>query len=99
MHYPRQDSNLPHKTQENQRIPARRGTDSGTVADAGTLDRVAAALRSLSPADRTQLAAMLTGGHPEGKDGMTGTLSGPSANSQTQGAVNAMLARTLSGKP
>jgi hypothetical protein len=91
--YPRQDSNDHPKIQEKQEIPAQDGTDSGTVADAGTLDRLAAALRNLSPADRAQLAAMLTAGQEqaEGKGGMPGTLSGPSASSQPQGPVNAIL--------
>ncbi len=52
-------------TQENTskpRFPAPRGTESGTLANADPLDALAATLRTLSPADRARLAAMLAQG-------------------------------------
>jgi hypothetical protein len=58
---PRQDSNEPQNTRENRGIQGQGGTDSGTPADAGKMEALAAALLSLSPADRERLAAMLTG--------------------------------------
>jgi hypothetical protein len=57
--YPQGDSNEPQKSREKQGFPAQRGTDSGTVTDAATLEALAAALAKLSPADRDRLAAML----------------------------------------
>jgi hypothetical protein len=65
--YPQGDSNEPHNTRENRGIQGQGGTDSGTPADAGRLEALAAALLSLSPEDRARLAALLSG-QAEGKD-------------------------------
>jgi hypothetical protein len=46
---------------ENKGIPGPGGTDSGTPADAGKVEALAAALLSLTPEDRARLAAMLAG--------------------------------------
>jgi hypothetical protein len=57
--YPQGDSNDTSKTAGNQAIPRQGGTDSGTPADASTVEALAAALSGLSAADRARLAAML----------------------------------------
>lgn len=57
--YPQGDSNNPHESLEKQPIPDPSGTDSGTPSDAVDLDALAAALQSLSPADRARLATLL----------------------------------------
>jgi hypothetical protein len=59
--YARRDSNILQNPQEKQVVSTERGTDSGTPKDAGTLDRLAAELMKLSPADREGLAALLLG--------------------------------------
>ena len=59
--YPQGDSNECQNTRENRGIQGQGGTDSGTPADAGKVEALAAALLSLSPADRERLAAMLAG--------------------------------------
>lgn len=62
LQYPQGDSKEP-------RIPAGKpgsdrpgGTDSGTLADAGNLDKLATALLALSPDERARLAALLVAG-------------------------------------
>jgi hypothetical protein len=60
-HYPRQDSNKSHKSEENTSTLHQRGADSGTLADADTVGRLATELLRLSPADRERLAALLLG--------------------------------------
>jgi hypothetical protein len=70
--YPQGDSNQTQNSLEKQGFPAQRGTDSGTLADAGKVEALAAALLSLSDADRARLAALLgqgTAKQSEGKDG------------------------------
>jgi hypothetical protein len=53
------DSNEPQEPKENVQVSDPGGTDSGTPADAGTVEALAAALQTLSPADRARLAALL----------------------------------------
>jgi hypothetical protein len=66
--YPQGDSNEPRKTQEKMGFCGPGGTDSGTVTDSGTLDRLAAELMKLNAADRERLAALLVPGNkPEGR--------------------------------
>jgi hypothetical protein len=55
------DSNEPNKTRGNQGISGQGGTDSGTPADPGRVEALAAELMKLSPTDRERLAAMLLG--------------------------------------
>lgn len=69
MAYPQGDSNESQKHRENMGVLGPGGTDSGTPADAGDLETIAAALRGLSPADRARLAALLIGEQGEGMDG------------------------------
>jgi hypothetical protein len=64
---PQGDSNDPQKTLENTRYSGQGGTDSGTPADAGTVEALAAAVKALSPADRASLAALLLPDKPEGR--------------------------------
>jgi hypothetical protein len=71
--YPQGDSNDPPKNPEKQALPDSGGTDSGTPADAGTVEALTAALLRLSAADRARLAAMLLAQQPERADGDTGS--------------------------
>src|SRR5262249_44352774 len=69
---PQGDSKAPQEPREKPGSPGMRGTDSGTLQDAGTVEALAAALQALSPADRARLAALLVGqptGQGEGKGG------------------------------
>lgn len=50
-----------HKTAGKQEPTPKSGTDSGTPADAGALESLAAALMNLSPEDRARLAALIAG--------------------------------------
>ena len=65
---PQGDSKEPLKSPEKQALHGPSGTDSGTPADAGTLDALAAALLGLSAEDRARLAAMLLA--PAAVDGL-----------------------------
>jgi hypothetical protein len=49
------------KNLEKQGFHAQRGTDSGTPADAGQVEALAAELMKLSAADRGRLAALILG--------------------------------------
>jgi hypothetical protein len=70
-HYAWRDANLPQETREKPGFSAERGTDSGTLADAGRVEALAAELTKLSPADRARLATLLLAGSEQGK-GNTG---------------------------
>jgi len=67
--YARRESNNLEKARENQGISVPSGTDSGTSADVSGLEALGAALRALSPEDRAQLVAILTGEKFERMDG------------------------------
>jgi hypothetical protein len=62
--YPQGDSNDTSKTAGNQAFPVQGGTDSGTPKDFNTVEVLAAAVLSLSSADRARLAAMLLAQQP-----------------------------------
>jgi len=50
------------KTPEKQATSCQSGTNSGTVADAGKVEALAAELMKPSPTDRERLSALLAGG-------------------------------------